>query len=52
MASSHVAIADCLRLSVAIFARYRHRLNARKRLDIAVGVAPVFLWALYFYRFA
>lgn len=39
-------------LLISFFSRLRHKLNARKRLDIAVGVAAIFLWALYFYRFA
>jgi hypothetical protein len=38
-------------LLVSFFARFRTRLGARKKLDIAVGVAAVFLWVLYFYRF-
>jgi len=38
-------------LLVSFFARLRTRLDARKKLDIAVGVASVFLWVLYFYRF-
>ena len=36
---------------VTLFGKFRIRLRARKRLDIALGVATVFLWALYFYRF-
>ena len=38
-------------LLVSLFARFRTRLQARKRLDIALAVAAVFLWVLYFYRF-
>lgn len=37
---------------VTLFAKFRSRLNARKKLDIAVGVSAVLLWVLYFYRFA
>jgi len=33
---------------VSFFARLRNRLNARKKLDIAVGVGSAFLWILYF----
>ena len=45
-----VTLAVC-GLLVSLFARFRTRLGARKKLDIALGVATVFLWALYFYRF-
>ena len=46
-----VTIGVCSGL-ITYFAKFRHRLDARKKLDIAVGVAAVFLWVLYFYRFA
>jgi len=45
-----VTLAVC-GLFVTFFAKFRFRLHARKRLDIALGVASVFLWVLYFYRF-
>ena len=36
---------------VKYFTRFRNRPNARKNLDIAVGVAAVILWVVYFNRF-
>lgn len=36
---------------VSLFARFRSRLDVRKKLDIAVAAAAVFLWVLYLYRF-
>ena len=38
-------------LLVSLFAKLRYKLDARKKLDMAVGVAAIFLWALYFFRF-
>lgn len=38
-------------LIVRLFAKYRNRLNARKNLDIAVAVAAVALWVVYFHYF-
>ena len=45
-----IALVAC-GLLTSLFARLRHKLTARKRLDIALLATSIFLWALYFYFF-